>query len=780
MTDNPYINKQNWGRDLLDRLNNFSDDDGSFNVWEELPTLGKNGQPLGQEHAGYTGIIVLDSASQVTKWNGSFWEKILDIPFITSGDNIVTKYFVAKAATRCYMFKPLASSDYFFVVRAEFTENFFTISKINSQRTVNWTCQITKLPDSYIDAYFQNSLFLPAIEDQGNFIFCCTMRTSSQQAMNLYSVGVSGTLNWTTSIGTAASGIEFTGHSLVAANQSVAVFVLTSSNSEVVLLNKISGAILNRRGIEAQSGIKSWLTTNGDIVAFSIESFTVFYSVYSKTDSSNRIARLNISLLFPTAIFNNLDHICQIYEQRHLFVILNKNATDKYSVYLYNANTLSVSEVIALTQENTTNIEFNKLRIVSASLVNSKYSILTTNGSAFISLIVENNSTSTDVTIPAAPGVALINSVPSAYSFSDWCVKIRTKTTGTSVNKKTVLSAGITKNNSKITALKNISLLANDGDAANIASLTSFSELSSEDFSAKIANIDLIKLPSAHYRLGENTDYPANGISSQLFHLCSYVDGSNPISNIGYSALSPTLAGRLFSCLLFNLYLSGNSFTSGAISNTNPGAAIIFDQWVGRLFIENSASTSMDATLSNFPAGNGIVVTSANNIGIGTSSPGFKLDVNGEMRATVVRNSGGVITSDPRLKVNMISLAGEDLWSVCQQLNPITFLYKPDFGVKINEVEKDENGNDVISVISQKWPLPQGIQYGYNAAEVELLFPELVSEDPQGIKYLNSGALFPIFQAAATSKIQSLESEVESLKQLVQSLVTRIEVLENA
>lgn len=779
MTDNPYINKQNWGRDLLDRLNNFSDDDGSFNVWEELPTLGKNGQPLGQEHAGYTGVLVLDSASQVTKWNGSFWETILDIPFIASGDNIVTKYFVAKAAERCYMFKPLASSDYFFVVRAEFTENFFTISKINSQGTVNWTCQITKLPDSYIEMFFQNSLFLPAIEDQGNFIFCCTIRTSSQQAINLYSVGVSGTLNWTTSIGTSASDLAFSGHSLVAADQSVAVFVY-SSLPEVVLLNKISGAILNRRAIEGQLGIKSWLTTNGDIVAFSIESSTVFYSVYSKTDSRNRIARLNISLLFPTAIFNNLDHICQIYEQRHLFVILNKNATNKYSVYLYNANTLSVSEVIALTQENTTNIEFDKLRIVSASLVNSKYSILTTNGSAFISLIVENNSTSIDVAIPAAPGVALINSVPSAYSFSDWCVKIRTKTTGTSVNKKTVLSAGITKNNSKIAALKNISLVANDGDIANIISITSFSDLSSEYFSAKIADIGLIKLPSAHYGLGENTDYLANGISTASFHLCSYIDASNPISNIGYSALSPTLAGRVFSCLLFNLYLSGKSFTSGVISNTNPGAAIIFDQWVGRLFIENSASTSADTTLSNFPAGNGIVVTSANNIGIGTSSPGFKLDVNGEMRATVVRNSGGVITSDPRLKVNMISLAGEDLWSVCQQLNPITFLYKPDFDVKINEVEKDENGNDVISVINQKWPLPQGVQYGYNAAEVELLLPELVSEDPQGIKYLNSGALFPIFQSAATAKIQSLESEVETLKQLVQSLVTRIEVLENA
>ena len=171
---------------------------------------------------------------------------------------------------------------------------------------------------------------------------------------------------------------------------------------------------------------------------------------------------------------------------------------------------------------------------------------------------------------------------------------------------------------------------------------------------------------------------------------------------------------------------------------------------------------------------------SGNNLGIGNQSPSFKLDVTGTIRGTEIRNSGGVITSDPRLKTNITSLNGGELWEVCQLLNPITFVYKPDFEVEIQEITKDENGKDVVNASKSRWPLPQGIQYGYNALEVEELLPELVDEDPQGIKYLNNGALFPIFQAAATSKIQSLESEVETLKQLVQSLVTRIEVLENA
>ena len=207
---------------------------------------------------------------------------------------------------------------------------------------------------------------------------------------------------------------------------------------------------------------------------------------------------------------------------------------------------------------------------------------------------------------------------------------------------------------------------------------------------------------------------------------------------------------------------------------------IFYDHILARLLICNSGSVSdHNIMITSFPNTKGLTLTSANNLGINNFAPAYPLDVTGTIRGTEIRNSGGVITSDPRLKTNITSLNGGELWELCQLLNPITFVYKPDFEVEIQEINKDEDGNDVINTSKSKWPLPQGIQYGYNALEVEELLPELVDEDLQGIKYLNSGALFPIFQAAATSKIQSLESEVESLKQLVQSLVARIEVLEN-
>jgi len=181
-------------------------------------------------------------------------------------------------------------------------------------------------------------------------------------------------------------------------------------------------------------------------------------------------------------------------------------------------------------------------------------------------------------------------------------------------------------------------------------------------------------------------------------------------------------------------------------------------------------------------------VTTSNNFGFGTEAPGFKVDVTGTLRATELRNSGGVVTSDRRMKQGITSLPGLDLWEVCLLLNAVSFLYDPNFSETVQEIQTDEEGNKIVNTVITKIPLPQGIQYGYIAQEIEEYFPELISEDPRtGIKYLNQGGLFPIFQSAATAKIVQLEeqldqqqAQLDAQQAIIQSLSARLEALENA
>jgi len=116
MTSNPYINQSDWGRDLLARLSNFSDDDGSFNTWTQLPTVGKNGNPLGQEHAGYSGILLGPQAS-IQRWDGQKWVEYFRVPVSTKGVSSPTLSVSLPSALSSNVFVPDFSSNRFIYVR---------------------------------------------------------------------------------------------------------------------------------------------------------------------------------------------------------------------------------------------------------------------------------------------------------------------------------------------------------------------------------------------------------------------------------------------------------------------------------------------------------------------------------------------------------------------------------------------------------------------------------------------------------------------------------------
>ena len=121
------------------------------------------------------------------------------------------------------------------------------------------------------------------------------------------------------------------------------------------------------------------------------------------------------------------------------------------------------------------------------------------------------------------------------------------------------------------------------------------------------------------------------------------------------------------------------------------------------------------------------------NVGIGLTTPAYKLDVNGAIRASNV-----AVTSDARLK---------------QQVRPIGNALVGVLGLRgvrytFRQAEfKDKN-------------LPAGEQIGVLAQEVEKIYPELVSTDAQGFKAVNYAQLTPVLIEA----LKEQQAQLEALK----------------
>lgn len=138
-------------------------------------------------------------------------------------------------------------------------------------------------------------------------------------------------------------------------------------------------------------------------------------------------------------------------------------------------------------------------------------------------------------------------------------------------------------------------------------------------------------------------------------------------------------------------------------------------------------------------------LTDAGNLGIGTSSPGYKLDVVGDINASNAVRAGGVIlTSDVRLKCN-IKNAQHGL-STIMKLNPV-------------EYEKKNTIQD--SVYDRH-------EIGFIAQEVAKVLPTLVTEGKDADKTLavSYTELIPVL----TKAIQELNTQVETLKSENQEL----------
>jgi hypothetical protein len=207
--------------------------------------------------------------------------------------------------------------------------------------------------------------------------------------------------------------------------------------------------------------------------------------------------------------------------------------------------------------------------------------------------------------------------------------------------------------------------------------------------------------------------------------------------------------------------VAANEWTGIGLGGYNANTsktAIIHERTAGygvgslHLCVNNTASTA-DVSKSDAK----LTIRSGGNVGIGTTSAGYKLTVNGQPGA----NGYTAFTnySDKRLKTN-ISTLDTGVLSKILQLNPVKFQY--------NEKYLQLYPNSDL----------ERVHKGFIAQEIQKVFPEMVSEmkeSPDSINYLDldvSHLQVYLVQALQEQQaiIEAQKAENESQKQEIETI----------
>lgn len=185
----------------------------------------------------------------------------------------------------------------------------------------------------------------------------------------------------------------------------------------------------------------------------------------------------------------------------------------------------------------------------------------------------------------------------------------------------------------------------------------------------------------------------------------------------------------------------GASAYSGVyyFSNTDTTSGSVF-QGFNNSTHEFSINNVASAPSLNFMTGSAsrIYVSSAGNVGIGTTAPGQKLDVAGAVQAGAFYYS-----SDERLKKNIEAIAKSKALQDILALRPVTYNWKDP-------------------------AQPTDTQIGFIAQQVETIAPALVTTNSStGMKAVDYARVAPLLVGAIQAQqaqIDALKAEIEQLK----------------
>ena len=157
--------------------------------------------------------------------------------------------------------------------------------------------------------------------------------------------------------------------------------------------------------------------------------------------------------------------------------------------------------------------------------------------------------------------------------------------------------------------------------------------------------------------------------------------------------------------------------------------------------------------------GNSLILANNGNVGIGTTSPSFKLDINGSIRYYGAPTQ----SSDARFKKDIQTLTASKIEKL-DQVRGTSYQFR-------TEDFKDKN-------------FLKGTQMGVIAQELIKVYPELVSKDAEGYYSVNYTGLIPVLVEAVkdlrkkNEQLQAKVGQVEEIKAQSKLLEARLEALE--
>lgn len=235
--------------------------------------------------------------------------------------------------------------------------------------------------------------------------------------------------------------------------------------------------------------------------------------------------------------------------------------------------------------------------------------------------------------------------------------------------------------------------------------------------------------------------------------VASNVTGSNNIG-IGYATIGQTNGSDNTGLGHYSL----SSATTGS-SNTAVGSYAGSNLTTGSSNIAIGYNTNLISTTGSnqLNIGNSIYGTGIGsggvNIGINNTAPAYTLDVTGDINASgAVRTSGVAITSDARLKKNIVPV--KNALADVMQLNAVTY---------------DKKSNFTATSYDRS-------EIGFVAQEVRKVFPALVYEDKSANKLLavDYNSLIPVLTKAIQEQqksIQDQQAEIAELRSQISKLV---------
>lgn len=160
-----------------------------------------------------------------------------------------------------------------------------------------------------------------------------------------------------------------------------------------------------------------------------------------------------------------------------------------------------------------------------------------------------------------------------------------------------------------------------------------------------------------------------------------------------------------------------------------------------------------DLALSGSKNGPHIYITNGGNVGIGTTSPAYKLDVNGDAKCNTLYTSQIQGISDERLKKEISPIQGA--LAKILQLQGVTYTWRKDMEKQAGYIFKT------------------GTDYGVIAQEIQKILPELVQKDAKGFLTVDYVHITPVLIEAMKEQekeIEGLKNEVQELKIMIQQI----------